>query len=165
MTPSLEGLKQQVKNIQPSDYLGRKVYPASVLLKDGRSFDRVAIITGDWPWSHHAWTNIDPSEILSIKESASRVPPRFVSLIQKRAVNWKDAGWARLVFADGSTEDVSFSHMGPLDFLPMPYGKSGRDIADVIVDKDKVDMSCNNFLTDIPTCYFPIESEAQQVGA
>jgi hypothetical protein len=164
MNPSQDDLKQQLKKIQPTEYLGRKVYPAAVRLKDTREYDRVAIITGDWPWRHHAWTKIDPADILSIKESELRLPPQFVSLIQEKGVNWKDAGWARLVFTDGSTQDVSFSHTGPLDFHPMPHGKSGRDIVDVIVDKDLVDFGCTNYLADIPTCFFPIESEAQQAA-
>jgi hypothetical protein len=154
MTKLSERHYQRLKLIDPSWYSGWPVFPAKVTLKCGTVLDSVAFIAGEWPWRHHDWTRVQIDDISEIEESQFRLPSKVVEKIKRFGEAYMGGVLARLEFADGTHQDVSYLSEGPMDFICLPPGKKGADVIDVKSRSEVPDFGAAQFLADLPTCYF-----------
>ena len=155
MTPLLPpNLYERLKLIEPSWYNGWPVYPAKVRTKNGRSLETVAFISGPWPWRHHQWTQVAIDEIDDIIDTESRLPVSIADKLKEIGESSMGTCYARIIFRDGTHQDVSFGTEGPRDFVFLPFGKKGADVVDVKERYQIQNFKSPAWLVDLPTCYF-----------
>lgn len=126
----------ELADIEPSIDGGIKYFPCSVSLKDGRTLDRVIIVSqasyigrwGTYPEDDPNKNSIHIEDVASAAKSPSRLPARFANLLYESFRPGSDyiAFW--VVFSDGTRK--TFLAGALVDFVDYPKGKTTADVVD-----------------------------------
>lgn len=131
-------LRRQLARIRPSVSGSLRYFPCLVRLKDGRTLDRVYVVEarpyiahwGVWPDQDSHKNEVRVEDVAEIHESPSRLPANFATELYRAG----ESGMGYLVFtvrfSDGT--EKSYASGNAVDFISLPLGKSGNDIAGVV---------------------------------
>lgn len=131
-------LHRQWEKVPTSHGGGIDYRPCLLTLSDGQDVDCVYVVEHDsyiriwgiWPEDDPYKNHIDIKSVIGIRESPSRLPPAIANKLYE--VGEIGMGYLifDLVFLDGSRQ--LYETGNALDFLPLPKGKTMRDIVDAI---------------------------------
>jgi hypothetical protein len=133
-----ESLKSQLAAIEPSRSGKLDYYPCQVLPRTGATMDRVYVaaeapyisVWGVYPEQDRGKSSIDIADIVSIKESPSRLPARFANRLYEAGESGMGYQVFTVVFSDGTNQPYFTG--GAVDFIKYPAGKGMKDVADVL---------------------------------
>lgn len=131
-------LKSQLDLITPSVDGDLKYYPCLVRLNDGAEVDRVYFVSeapyithwGVYPGQDRHKTEIMVSDVASLKESRSRLPPQFASELYRAGESGMGYTLFVVVFSDGTRQ--AFATGNAVDFIEYPEDKGPQDVTAVI---------------------------------
>ena len=138
-------LARQLSLIAPSGD-GQIVYhPCAVVLLDGSVHERVYVqsaqeyisMWGVWPEDDPGKRSVDVSQVVTIRESADRLPSAIARAIYAGGESGMGYTVFTLVFRDGSTQ--AYVSGNAVDFVTYPAGKSFQDVESVIPHRGRND--------------------------
>lgn len=154
-------LQPQLEAITPSVAGGLKYYPCLVQLKDGAEVDRVYLVSeapyienwGVYPGQDRDKSEILVSDVASLTESPSRLPPQFANELYQAGESGIGYTLFVVVFSDGARQ--AFLAGNAVDFIEYPEGRGPRDVAAVLPHEGRND----NGRKDAPSYSWCIYSE------
>ena len=131
------GQAQQLTQIQFSSDRIIHYWPAQATLRDGSVHDRVYFVDaaeyikawGVWPDDDSGKQEIRIEEVVSISDSASRLPYKFADQLYRSG----ESGMGYVVFELQYTDGAKSAHLAgnAVDFVQLPEGKQPKDIVGV----------------------------------
>jgi hypothetical protein len=138
-------LKAQLDSITPSvePILKLAYYPCLVTLTDGKLLDRVYLVSeapwiklwGVYPSQDQGKAEVSISDIVSVADSPSRLPPGFANKLYESG----ESGMGYTVFTvvfEGAVPSLRSQHAyvagGAVDFIDYPEGLGPKDIISVL---------------------------------
>ena len=136
-------LRQQLARIPPSVSGSLRYFPCLVRLKDGRTLDRVYVVEarsymthwGVWPDQDSHKKEVRIEDVAEIHESPSRLPADFATELYRAGESGMGYVVFTVRFSDGTEQ--SYVTGNAVDFVSLPSGKSGSDIAGVIPHRER----------------------------
>jgi hypothetical protein len=131
-------LDDQLRRIPPSRDGELQYYPCQVILRDGRSSDRVYVVEygpyirkwGVTPGQDPGKAEVRVEELTGITESPSRLPASMANRLYQAGESGMGYCVFTVVFRDGSRR--VFVSGNAVDFIEYPEGFTPQDVLDVI---------------------------------
>jgi len=142
--------RSQLNSITPSVDGDLKYFPCLVRLNDGTEVDRVYLVSeapyithwGVYPGQDHAKAEIRLSDVASLTESPSRLPPQFANELYKAGESGMGYTLFVVVFTDGTRQ--AFQTGNAVDFIEYPEGKVPHDVSAVLPHEGRNDKGRKN---------------------
>jgi hypothetical protein len=154
-------LKRQLDAITPSVDGDLKYYPCLVRLNNGIETDRAYFVAEGpyikkwvlYPSQDRHKVEILSSEVASLVESPSRLPPPFANQLYQAG----ESGMGYTVFTVIFSDDFRQAYLtgNAVDFVDYPEGKTSQDVVAVIPHQGRDDARCR----DAPNYSWCIYSE------
>lgn len=131
----------QLRGIEPSR--GEVLYyPCAVALKDGRSFDRVLVVSAAFTsetFPEERWI-LFADQVSEFRESPYRIP----ASLAKKAYDFGESGMGYIMFtlvlADGRRLPYARGS-GIIDFVNLPEGVTSDDLVDLVPDEGRSEIN------------------------
>jgi hypothetical protein len=156
-------LKQMLSSSEPSLDGDVTYYPCSVLCRNGMSYDTVYIVNdedyirswGVYPEDDHEKQWLLIKDLLSIKDSPMRLPPKFANELYKAGESGMGFTVFTVTFTDGSRQ--AYMSGNAIDFISYPLNKVPGDVVAVIPHEGRD----SGALRRAPTYYWCLYSSNQ----
>jgi hypothetical protein len=133
-----DGLRQQLRKIEPSDCGYMNYFPCMVTLSSGKPVDCVYLAEADsyiktwgvWPDDDQGKKFIKVEDVASIQPSPSRLPFQLAQKMYKAGESGMGYCVFTLKFRDGSTQ--AYLCGNAIDFVSLPSGKTMADVVDLL---------------------------------
>jgi hypothetical protein len=140
-------LEPQLNVVTPSIDGDLKYYPCRVRLNDGTEVDRVYLVSeapyikhwGLYPGQDQHKAEILASDVASLTESPSRLPPQFANELYKAGESGMGYTLFVVVFSDNTRQ--TFGTGNAVDFIEYPEGKGPGDVRAVVAHEGRNDRS------------------------
>jgi hypothetical protein len=136
-------LRRQWNAIDPSVSQTLEYRPCSAALKSGLVHPCVYVVDaqayintwGVWPEDDTGKTSIRVEDVSSLSESPFRLPRAFANELYRAGESGMGYTVFTLVFSDHS--EIAVVGGNAIDFVPLPEGKTARDIVRVVAHKGR----------------------------
>lgn len=143
-------LQPQLEAITPSVAGDLKHYPCLVRLKDGSEVDRVYFVSEapyieNWavyPGQDRHKSEIFVSDVASLAESPSRLPPQFANELYQAGESGMGYMLFVVVFSDGARQ--AFLTGNAVDFIEYPEGRGSGEVVAVLPHEGRNDPDRKN---------------------
>ena len=130
-----EKLIKQLADVPQTDGL---YFPCMVTLSDGRDVDCVYLAEaspwyvswGVWPEDDRGKYSVSASEIVSLRNSPSRLPHHIAEKIYQHGESGMGYTLFTLIFIDGTKQNYESGNA--IDFVTYPEGQSANTVVDMI---------------------------------
>ena len=137
-----DDLRKQLFAIPSGDGL---TFPCLVTFKDGSERDRVFLARsqewirqwGVWPEDDKGKRSVDVRDIVSIRESPTRLPAKFAAELYNAGESGMGYCLFKVMFADGSEQ--AYSSGNAVDFINYPEHQSPSTVIGIIPHADTPD--------------------------
>ena len=137
-----DNLRNQLSVIPTADGL---IFPCLVSFKDGSERDRVFLARakewvkqwGVWPEDDKGKHSVDVRDIVSIRESPTRLPAKFAAVLYNAGESGMGYCLFKVMFADGSEQ--AYSSGNALDFINYPKHQSPSTVIGVLPHAGRTD--------------------------
>lgn len=152
-------LCEQLSAIAPSRDSELEYYPCDARLHDGRIVERVYVVSqipyikhwGVYPADDSGKRSISISDVASLSESTSRLPPKFANVLYMAGESGMGYSVFTVVFSKRfgllRRKQTAYLTGNAVDFIDYPNGLTGKDVKEVLphVGRDAQPRGCPKY--------------------